>query len=287
MPSANLIANHRGRPTSFGGLLICSAFVLFAAALLAQVQWDEDDGEQVESDAVITTADQPAEDPQSALAVGVESKVDPAEPAQDSTTAESEVGTQDLTALFVRLQRLENELLQAYGRIEELEHQVQTMRHEQRDRFVAIDRRLRELSGEVSTSDEALATAGANTEAGMYRVAFVALESREFQVSKDSFEAMIERYPNGKHVPDAFYWLGELNLQIEPRDLEEARQNFVQLINLYPTHVKAPEAMFKLGTVYHELGDISRALEYFDRVINDYPDVSVAQLARDYAANLR
>lgn len=251
------------------------------------MQWDEESEKQKDSEVALNAIEQASRELDTNVAVDVEPGIGATEPEPGALDPESELLTPNVIDLLVRLQRLENELLQAYGRVEELEHQVQTMRHEQRDRFLAIDRRLRELSGEVTISADALATAGAGTEAGMYRVAFSALESKEYQSSKESFEAMIERYPNGKHVPDAFYWLGELNLQIEPRDLEEARQNFVQLVNLYPTHVKAPEAMFQLGTVYHELGDITRALEYLDRVIKDYPDVSVAQLAKDYAANLR
>ena len=281
-------ASFRWRDGVIGSAFVTFALTLCITSFAAEIQWDGTDESTADPGRIDQTpdsAEKSDEDARSAESSALlVQPLDADDPGADITSTSLPANFDDL---YIRLQRLENELLQAYGRIEELEHQVQTMRHEQRDRFVELDRRIREVSGEVTTSPEALATAGADTEPGMYRVAFAALESKEYANSKKSFEAMIERFPNGKHVPDAFYWLGELNLQIEPRSLEESRQNFVQLINLYPTHAKTPEAMFKLATVYHELGDVSRALEYLDRVVEDYPDVSAAQLAKDYAANLR
>ncbi len=70
-------------------------------------------------------------------------------------------------------------------------------------------------------------------------------------------------------------------------DLENARQHFVQIVTLYPDHSKVPDALYKLGTVYHQLGNVSRALDYLDRVISTYPTATAAGLARSYSNELR
>ncbi len=189
--------------------------------------------------------------------------------------------------LFQKLNAMEREISHVLGRIEELEHQVQLLRHENRDRYIELDDRLREVSGQAPTSPTAIGTASPGTEAGMYRTAFELVEDQQYEEAISQFESMIEQYPNGKLLPEAFYWLGELHAKLDPPQLEEARQNLVQLVRLFPNHSKTPEGTFKLGTIYHQLEDLPKALEYLDRVTKDYPDSSVARLAEEYASNIR
>ena len=201
---------------------------------------------------------------------------------------EAETGDQGnlLIALFSRVTELEAELAYLQGRVETLEHQVQELIHEERRRFADLDQRIRELKGGTRMSPDAIGSAPAGSEAAMYRDAFALVESGEYEQAIPALKALIEQFPNGEYVPDAMYWLGEIH-SLESNDLEAARQQFVQMITLYADHAKAPEAMFKLGTIYHQLGDLTMALSYLERVMNDYPDHTVSRLAKDYITNLK
>ena len=121
----------------------------------------------------------------------------------------------------------------------------------------------------------------------MYAAAFGLLEEDKFDEAIPLFESMIESYPNGKRLPDAFYWLGETYARLDPPQWEKSRQSFVQLTRLYPDHAKVPESLLKLGTINEELGDEPKALEYFDRVVNDFPRSDAARLASQYAEAIR
>ena len=173
------------------------------------------------------------------------------------------------------------------GRLEELEHQVQLLRHENRDRYVEIDERILALSGQATASTNAISTAPPDSEAGMYRNAFSLIEDGEYEGAVGLLEEMVKAYPNGTHLPDAFYWLGQTYAQMEPPLLEQARQNLVQLVRLFPDHAKTPEGMYKLGTIYDQLEDKPKALEYLERVVNDFPDTTAAHLAEEYATTIR
>ena len=204
-----------------------------------------------------------------------------------SQDADEDSTGMELGRLLQRISDLEDELSRSYGRIEQLEHQVQQLRHEARERYVDIDNRIRQLAGESTAVADAVTTASPDTEAGMYKIAFALLEDGDYKDSIAGFEAMIEKYPNGKLLPDAFYWLGELYTQLDPPQWEQSRQSLVQLLRLFPDHAKVPEGTFKLGTTYHNLGDPSKALEYLDRVVNDFPNSSAARLAEEYASQIR
>lgn len=189
--------------------------------------------------------------------------------------------------LIERVRELQDENSRMLGRLEKIEHEVQLLRHENRDRYVEIDKRILGLSGSATVSPDAISTAPPDSEAGMYRNAFSMIEDGDYEEATQLLETMVKAYPNGEHLPEAFYWLGQTYAQMEPPLLEQARQNLVQLVRLFPEHAKTPEGMFKLGTIYDQLDDQPKALEYLERVVNDYPSTTAAHLAEEYATTIR
>ena len=208
-------------------------------------------------------------------------------PQTESTGPTFESGDFQLGFLIERVRELQEENSRMLGRLEKIEHEVQLLRHENRDRYVEIDKRILGLSGSATVSPDAISTAPPDSEAGMYRNAFSLIEDGEYEEAVQLLETMVKAYPNGEHLPEAFYWLGQTYAQMEPPLLEQARQNLVQLVRLFPEHVKTPEGMFKLGTIYDQLDDQPKALEYLERVVNDYPSTTAAHLAEEYAKTIR
>ncbi|MCY3858655.1 MAG: tetratricopeptide repeat protein [Gammaproteobacteria bacterium] len=192
-----------------------------------------------------------------------------------------------LLTLFTRIQTLEREYSILHGRVEELEHLYQEERHMNRRRFLDIDRRLREQLGSELAPEDALTTEDINSETGMYRRGMAFVDAEEYIQALELFQQIVDTFPNGERVPDAMYWLAEIYRNVDPTDLEKSRQFFVQMVTLYSDHARIPEALAKLGMVYHELGNVTRALEYLDRVIAEFPDHDAARLAETYAQELR
>lgn len=208
-------------------------------------------------------------------------------PQTESKESTIEGGNFELGFLIERVRELQEDNSRMLGRLEELEHQVQLLRHENRDRYVELDERILGLSGQATVSTNAISTAPPDSEAGMYRSAFSLIEDGNYEEAVGLLEDMAKAYPNGDHLPDAFYWLGQTYAQMDPPLLEQARQNLVQLVRLFPDHAKTPEGMYKLGTIYDQLEDKPKALEYLERVVNDYPSTTAAHLAEEYATTIR
>lgn len=161
----------------------------------------------------------------------------------------------------------------------------------------------------------------ASTERAAYNAAFALVQgasrlvpserAKAYDEALAGFQALVNRYPVGEFTPNAHYWSGEIHLYSATAQsageclagpgaagaagcdasaserLELARQAFVQVATLFPNNAKLPDALYKLGVVYHRLGDRERALEYLDRVVAEHPGHTAADLARNYAAELR
>ncbi len=221
------------------------------------------------------------------------------------TKAESDVRPSNL---FYQIQLLQEEVASLRGQLEEQSFRIERMERDQASRYADLDKRLYE----IGASDTALLVhqrktehgtepiAGPKTEEQSYRSAFELIREKRFDDAVTALNSFIVDYPNGQFTPNAFYWLGEVYLvrfqnqmassDVENTgtdDLENARQHFVQIVTLYPDHSKVPDALYKLGTVYHQLGNVSRALDYLDRVISTYPTATAAGLARSYSNELR
>lgn len=212
-----------------------------------------------------------------------------------------------LMSLYMEVQTLKDEVRRLQGLFEEQKYRTDRLLKEQRDRYIDIDRRLLELSRAGTSAPPSLPEAPPRSgpvadvatdepdERAAYAQAIALVEDARgasgverttlFEAAIQRFATFLTDYPNGVLTPNGYYWLGELYLATD--NIELARQNFRQLESLYPEHAKTADALYKLGVVYHRLGDTGSALNYLDRVTNEFPDADSADLAGAYAAELR
>lgn len=207
-----------------------------------------------------------------------------------------------LTELFYQLQVLQQEVQDLRGMVEEQSYRLERLARDQQEQYLDLDRRMQALRGggqppadraassgpadpgATGISGPALGSSSGMSERDAYTAAFDLMKQRQFAASAEGFRSVIQNYPNGAYTPNAYYWLGEL--QLAQDDAEAARQSFAQVVNLYPDHQKMPDALYKLGVVYHRLGDLGRAREYLNRVRSEFPQSSAAGLAQTYLAEL-
>lgn len=219
-------------------------------------------------------------------------------PAGADDTEADGIGT-----LFYQLQILQDEVRRLQGIVEEQNYRIERLVREQRERYIELDQRLLALRPDAAQPpgadgpDRPASTApgAVSVQGEAYNRAYAVVAGArqlppservtEYQRALLMFDAVIRDHPDGQFTPNAYYWTGELHLAMDA--LEEARQAFAQVTNLYAEHAKMPDSLYKLGVTYHRLGDNARALQYLDRVMDEYPGTTQAGLARSYAAELR
>ena len=210
------------------------------------------------------------------------------------------------TELLLVVQQLQDEVRALRGQIEQQDYRLKQMERQQLDRYRDLDRRISSLSSAPQTAASADAVRNDNAaaptvasgsttstskpemvqadaapgDAEAYRAAFGLVRERNFPKAADAFEQFIKDYPQSARLPNAYYWLGEINLAEQKPEM--ARESFMQVITNFADHRKAPDAAYKLGIVYDQLGDSKKSNEYLDMVITKYPDSSAVRLAKEF-----
>jgi tol-pal system protein YbgF len=103
---------------------------------------------------------------------------------------------------------------------------------------------------------------------------------RNFSTARRGFQAVIDQYPNETELAsESKYKLGEI-LLIEEKP-EEALVAFQQIGQLYPDARRVPEALLQVAQIHLDRGRREDARRTFTRIIETYPNTSVAATAQD------
>ena len=81
-----------------------------------------------------------------------------------------------------------------------------------------------------------------------------------------------------RYASDSYFWSGELFLAQEM--YEDAKINFESVVDQFPNSTRAPDSLFKLGEIYRVEGNTEKALIFYLRAKEEYPDSGAAQLAK-------
>jgi len=223
-----------------------------------------------------------------------------------STT--SALADQRLSDLLLQMQRLQQEVQQLRGQVELQQHEIATLKRQQREQYMDLDARLQgrsaaavetpgngtgKLIGRGSfepAGDGGWSTAAPEGESGMstssaaspgereaYRIAFDLLKERRYDEAVRAFEDLLARFPNGEFADNARYWLGET--YYVKRDFSAALTQFQRVLASYPLSAKVPSAMLKIGYIHYEQHDWKRARATLQDVSKKYPDTTEARLA--------
>lgn len=201
---------------------------------------------------------------------------------------------------YYQMQVLQQEVQELRGAVEELRHEVKRLRQQRTEDYMDLDRRISKLSGDApangapetgdaagsrasgnqqsSANDSGSAPVASESERDRYQESFGLARKGDYAGASKAFKSLLDDYPNGQYAPNANYWLGEIALV--QGNVEEARTWFVALLDGYPNSSKVWDGRYKLGTVYHQLGDDTKAKELLEQVAGS--DARASGLAKQY-----
>lgn len=227
--------------------------------------------------------------------------------------------------LLEQIDSLQQEVLQLRGLVEKQANALQRLSHENRDRYLDLDRRIGKLlesvesGGAPDAKDAKTEAKGAKSDTRadaqqqtvtphptkadntpeaappgssnpvperlVYRDAFRLIRARKFDEAIRALDDYIRRFPTGIYADNARYWLGEV--YFAQGKLKRARDAFEAVLKDYPTSNKVPDALYKLGRVFDQLGDKAQSEKNLKSVISQYPQSSAARLADVYLRSLQ
>ena len=213
--------------------------------------------------------------------------------------------------------QLSEEISQLNGQIEQQGFDLEGIKKRQRELYLDIDRRLRDLesgataqagsisvpqidtpapaaaSGQQAPSVEAPSTTSTQTqttasitqtpsvtqseEKAAYQAAFDTLKEGRYKNAKTELKTFLSRYPNSSYAGNAQYWLAEAHYVT--RNFEQGIVEFKNVLDKYPSSNKVPDAMLKLGYTFYELKQFPQAKQVLSDLREKFPDETAARLA--------
>lgn len=205
----------------------------------------------------------------------------------------------------------QQELARLQGAVEELRYKLDQLERRQRDLFLDLDRRLRELAGATAAagapaagapgaapvaspspvapapsptpaapSSAAAAPSAATGDSGaLFNQALKALQGQQAATALRDFEAFLAQFPNDGRATEAHFWAGTAALQL--KQFEKARQHFARIVFDQPRHELAPDAMLGLANALQGLGDKQGARDMLARLVERHPNTPAGKIARE------
>jgi TolA-binding protein len=125
---------------------------------------------------------------------------------------------------------------------------------------------------------------GSSGAAELFEAAVTQFNRGTYTAARVGFEQVVNEHGSDPLAPEARYYLAQI-LNNEG-DVEAAIDAFLEIPEFHPTAERVPDAYYWAGRLHLGLGDTDQAQQYFERVVNTWPDSVVADLARDELGRL-
>ena len=226
--------------------------------------------------------------------------------------------SQALADILAQLIKLQAETQRLNGDAEVQTHEIEGLKKRQRDVYLDVDSRLRNIE-KALVAKEVVAAAEPGTEKKpmsssvpsgslpvpappltpvqtdaplpvtkasdipreqiMYQRALDALKAGRSEQAITDFQGFLSHYPKSEFAGNAHYWLGEANYTA--RRYEAAVTHFKKVTDAYPSSTKLTDSTLKMGFSYYELGEHEQARIILSDVVTRYPNTRAAQLANE------
>lgn len=201
--------------------------------------------------------------------------------------------------LLQQNQRLETQLRELRGKIEEQDHQIDQLNKELTNRYTDLDQRLELLQQKIdptedeqqaeptteapastqSTDSTSPASSNSTTSANQaeldkaaYTIALDAYKQGGAKKAIAPMQNFIKNNPNSVYTGNAYFWLAEFNLAIEPPNYTEAKKNYETVASKFPQSAKASRALYQLYSIAKDVNKNTQTAEvYKKKLLSNYP----------------
>jgi tol-pal system protein YbgF len=218
-----------------------------------------------------------------------------------------------------RLDQLQADVQRLQGTVEELTHELETVKKQQKDLYTDLDQRLSganpaqppaqpDAGTEPPSAEPApppvapppptplvgmppprppVADAAADSAArkSAYDKGFNLLKDSKYPEAVKEFKKFLGSYPSGEYADNAQYWMGEAYYVM--RDFPSSREAFRKVIKDFPQSPKAADAQLKLGYIEYDTNQWANSRSLLNDVVKNYPGSNAAQLASKRLAKMK
>ena len=216
------------------------------------------------------------------------------------TRIERVVANQSLLELANQVEALRNDVRALHNDVDELSHNLELSRKQQRDLYADLDHRLKALEARSGPAGAAAAASAApaaataptataadgqpglpvpdGTDTANYQAAFTLLKDSQYDRAIGAFQNFLTAFPESPLAENAQYWLGEA--YYVNKSFTDALAAFQRVADKYPQSRKLPDALLKVGYCDYELKQWDAAKQVLSQVAGNFPDTPAGHLAQ-------
>ena len=198
------------------------------------------------------------------------------------------VQNQSLVNLTQQVTALERRTDELQGISETLNHDATSTADRQRDLYMDIDARIRNLESNLQARNAPSVLDGGSLAPGQlpvpggsdrdnYQAAFELVKEQRYEPAALAFKQFLVTFPESDLASNAQYWLAESYYVTQA--FTDALTAFQVVIDKYSGSSKVADALLKMGYCNYELKRWDAAKVSLARVQIDFPDTTAARLA--------
>ena len=187
-----------------------------------------------------------------------------------------EAGSQAQLELSNQLESMKSEVAKLRGQVEVLTYKLDSIEKRQKDFYVDLDNRLRQI--ETRAQPAAAKPVDPAAEARDYQAALDLLKAGKYAEAGEGFEKFTQAYPASSFLPSANFWAGSAWYQA--REVARAGDYYRKVETQWPDDARAPDALLGLANSQQAMGDVKGARSSLEALVSRYPESSAAQMAK-------
>ncbi|MDX8386400.1 MAG: tol-pal system protein YbgF [Gallionella sp.] len=207
---------------------------------------------------------------------------------EETLKQQTDASRESMMNLQGQLEALTSQLRVIRGKNEEFAHGLQDAKKRQRDFYIDLDSRLRNLeSGSggvvppaISLNPDTAAHDPDNPapENRAYEKGYGLFKSGSHVDAVKAFREFINQFPKSVHVQNAYYWLGQSKIVL--KDYMGAQSTYELLLKNFPDFHKAADAYFSLAESKNGLNLKDEAKITLQQLVDKYPGSGAAAKAK-------
>jgi tol-pal system protein YbgF len=178
----------------------------------------------------------------------------------------TKVVTRNSADVGLQVQKLQPDLAQLIGRIDDLQHAQDALTKQFQDYRAASDTKIEQL---VNASTTAKNPPMPETPDALYAEGDKRMAAQQWQEARRMFEGFVNRYPADPRAARAQYNVGE-SYAAEKR-YANAIGAYTKVVDNFPKSDVVPDAMYKNGVAFYALKYCGDAKVYFQELLKRYP----------------
>ena len=178
----------------------------------------------------------------------------------------TKVVTRNSADVGLQVQKLQTDLAQLTGRIDDLQHASDALTKQFQDYRAASDTKIEQL---VNASSTAKNPPMPETPDALFAEADKRLAAQQWQDARRLFEGFVNRYPADARAARAQYSIGEA--YAGEKRYANAIGAYTKVVDNFPKSDVVPDAMYKNGLAFYALKYCGDAKVYFQELLKRYP----------------